>query len=107
MSTVSIVCYVAVGILLLTVTAFVDRHTYFTRFYMDGFVADLNRPVPTPLCVWIVLVIAYSIPVFNVCIFILGAAIWGMSALSNEIAFGNSPKWLVNLVDFLTKPTKL
>lgn len=107
MSTVSIVCYVAVGILLLTVTVFVDRHTYLTKFYRDGFVPDLNRPVPTPLCAWVVLVIAFSIPGFNVIAFILGAAIWGIAVLSNEIAFGNPPKWLVNFVDFLTKPTKL
>lgn len=107
MSIVSIVCSVAVGILLLTVTVFVDRHTYLTKFYNGDWVPDLNRPVPTPLCAWIVLVIAFSIPGFNVAAFILGAAIWVISALSKEIAFGNPPKWLVNFVDFLTKPTKL
>lgn len=107
MSTVSIVCYVAVGILLLTVTIFVDRHTYFTKFYNGDWVPDLNRPVPTPLIAWLLLIVAYSIPMFNIFAFALGAGVWSMSAGCDEIAFGNPPKWLVDLVNFLTKPTKL
>ena len=93
-----------VGAIVLTITIFVHRHTYGTGYVSGGrWEINYDDPAPSPRWAYIGAAIAAFIPIINIILFVLGGLAWGITYASNEIRFGNPPKWLKSIIDFLTK----
>ena len=96
--------FLIVGVILLYITLWVHRHTYFTIYeFGKGYVANLEQPMKLQVWMIIVMAILAAIPIVNVLAFGIGATGWIMSYLYHEIKLGNMPKWWEKLTEFLTR----
>lgn len=101
--------WVMVGVIMLTITIWVHRHTYGV-IYKHGehgehgeYVADLDDPAPFPRWLLLSAVVVSLIPVVNVILFIVGMMEWIINYVEDDVRLGNLPKWFKSVQEFLTK----
>lgn len=95
--------WLIVGIILLTITIWVHRHTYGVTWEHGEYVADLDDPAPFPMWLLLSVVVVSFIPTVNVILFILGMMGWLINYVEDDIRLGNLPKWFKFVQEFLTK----
>lgn len=95
--------WLIVGIILLTITIWVHRHTYGVTWEHGEYVADLDNPAPFPMWLLLSVVVASLIPIVNVILFILGMMGWLINYAEDDVRLGNLPKWFKSVQEFLTK----
>lgn len=95
--------WLIVGIILLTITIWVHRHTYGVTWEHGEYVADLDDPAPFPMWLLLSVVVISFIPTVNVILFILGMMGWLINYVEDDIRLGNLPKWFKFVQEFLTK----
>jgi len=95
--------WLIVGIILLTITIWVHRHTYGVTLEHGEYVADLDNPASVPMWLLLSVVVVSFIPVANVLLFILGVMTWLISYAEDDVRLGNLPKWFKSVQEFLTK----
>ena len=95
--------WLIVGIILLTITIWVHRHTYGTTYEYGECVADLDYPAPFPMWLLLSVVAVSFIPIVNVILFILGMMGWLINYAEDDVRLGNLPKWFKSVQEFLTK----
>lgn len=95
--------WLIVGIILLTITIWVHRHTYGVTWEHGEYVADLDNPASVPMWLLLSVVVVSFIPIANVLLFILGMMGWLISYAENDVRLGNLPKWFKSVQEFLTK----
>ena len=95
--------WLIVGIILLTITIWVHRHTYGVIHEHGEWVADLNDPAPFPMWLLLSVVVVSFIPLVNVSLFISGVITWLIDYWNANIRLGNLPKWFKSVQEFLTK----
>ena len=93
MSTFTLV-WMMVGILMLTITLFVHRHTY-------TFFGSKRLPLP----IWLLLLMIFFAltPVANLIIFIMGGAMYSTFICGQDIVFRCDSKWFKAIKGFLIK----
>lgn len=95
--------WLIVGIILLTITIWVHRHTYGVTWEHGEYVADLDDPAPFPMWLLLSVVVVSFIPTVNVILFILGMMGWLINYVEDDVRLGNLPKWFKFVQEFLTK----
>lgn len=95
--------WLIVGIILLTITIWVHRHTYGVTREHGEYVADLDDPTSFPMWLLLSVVVVSFIPTVNVILFILGMMGWLINYVEDDIRLGNLPKWFKFVQEFLTK----
>lgn len=95
--------WLIVGIILLTITIWVHRHTYGVIHEYGEWVTDLDNPAPFPMWLLLSAVAVSFIPIVNVLLFILGMMGWLINYVENDVRLGNLPKWFKSVQEFLTK----
>lgn len=95
--------WLIVGIILLTITIWVHRHTYGVTWEHGEYVADLDNPAPFPMWLLLSVVAVSFIPIVNVILFILGMMGWLINYAEDDVRLGNLPKWFKSVQEFLTK----
>lgn len=95
--------WLIVGIILLTITIWVHRHTYGVTWEHGEYVADLDNPAPFPMWLLLSVVAVSFIPIVNVILFILGMMAWLINYAEDDVRLGNLPKWFKFVQEFLTK----
>ena len=95
--------WLIVGIILLTITIWVHRHTYGVTWEHGEYVADLDDPAPFPMWLLLSVVVVSFIPTVNVILFILGIMGWLINYVEDDVRLGNLPKWFKFVQEFLTK----
>lgn len=95
--------WLIVGIILLTITIWVHRHTYGVTWEHGEYVADLDDPAPLPMWLLLSVVVVSFIPLVNVSLFISGVITWLIDYGNANIRLGNLPKWFKSVQEFLTK----
>lgn len=95
--------WLIVGIILLTITIWVHRHTYGVTWEHGEYVADLDNPAPLPMWLLLSVVVVSFIPIVSVLLFILGMMAWLINYAEDDVRLGNLPKWFKSVQEFLTK----
>jgi len=95
--------WLMVGVIILTITIWVHRHTYGVTRKHGEYVADLDDPAPFPMWLLLSVVVVSFIPIANVVLFITGMIIWFINYTEDEVRLGNLPKWFKSVQEFLTK----
>lgn len=95
--------WLIVGIILLTITIWVHRHTYGVTWEHGEYVADLDNPAPFPMWLLLSVVAVSFIPIVNVILFILSMMVWLINYAEDDVRLGNLPKWFKSVQEFLTK----
>jgi hypothetical protein len=68
--------WLIVGVVILTITIWVRRHTYGVTYKHGKYVADLDNPTSFPMWLLLVLVVASFIPIVNIILFIVTMMEW-------------------------------
>ena len=95
---VTFLIWVMVSILLFTITLFVHRHTYDT--YYDG---EIKGKTSMPLWFFLLLVLAYCIPILNLLIFAAGMILYFVAWANKDITMNYTSNWYMSLSDWLNK----
>jgi len=95
--------WLMVGVMILTITIWVHRHTYGVTWKHDEFVADLDDPAPFPMWLLLSVVVVSFIPLVNVALFLIGMMGWIINYAEDDVRLGNPPKWFKSVQKFLTK----
>lgn len=95
--------WLIVGIIILTITIWVHRHTYGVFYEHGECVADLDDPAPFPRWFLLSAVVVSFTPIVNIILFLIGMTIWGIFHVDDNIRLGNLPKWFKLIQEFLTK----
>lgn len=95
--------WLIVGIIILTITIWVHRHTYGVTYEHGEYVADLDDPAPFPRWFLLSVAVASFTAVINVVLFLIGVIMWVIFYVDDSIRLGNLPKWFKFVQEFLTK----
>ena len=95
--------WLMVGVIMLTITIWVHRHTYGTIYHEGKYVADLDDRAPFPMWLLLVMVACSLIPIFNIIVFVAGAVMWFTCYFDDGIKLVPVPKWIKVIKEFLTK----
>lgn len=95
--------WLIVGVIMLTITIWVHRHTYGAIYKHGEYVADLDDPAPFPMWLLLSVVVVSFIPIVNVILFLIGMMGWFINCAENDVRLGNLPKWFKSVQEFLTK----
>jgi heme/copper-type cytochrome/quinol oxidase subunit 2 len=102
--------WMIVGIILLTITIFVHKHTYWKEEYWDGkYGKYCEKEHKMPLPVWLVIPMAITafVPVANIIVFALGLMAYGLYRCDPPAGvtpyFRCELRWYKALIGFLTK----
>ena len=90
--------WLIVGIILLTITIFVHKHTYDC-----GYRSKVNDKLSAPRWLYILFTLLAFIPVLNVIAFIIGAVFYCAALSECDIVFHCESKWCKSLIGWLTK----
>lgn len=95
--------WMMVGVIMLTITIWVHRHTYGVIYEHGEYVANLDDPAPFPMWLFLSVVVVSFTPIVNVILFISGMIEWIINYVEDDIRLGNLPKWFKSVQEFLTK----
>lgn len=95
--------WLVVSVIILTTTIWVHRHTYGTIYHEGKYVVDLNDRAPFPMWLLLVMVACSLIPIFNIIVFVSGAAMWFTCYSDSSIKLAPVPKWIKVIKEFLGK----
>ncbi len=88
-----------VGLILLTITIFIHRHTY----SYDDWHNKLKDKMPFPRWLMIVMCAIAAIPLANAVVFFIGMIVYLMHNSCDEIRFHHESAWYKNLTEWLTR----
>lgn len=94
-----------VGIIMLTITIFVHKHTYertpeWRRSYFEDY-KDCKYPFPRWLL--LIMVIVSALPLVNAIGFGIGIVFYGIALSEKDIVFSCKSKWWGSFMEFLNK----
>lgn len=93
--------WMIVGIILLTITIFVHKHTYWRKSYREQ-----EHKMPLPVWLFTLMVIIAFVPILNITAFVIGLIayfVYRWDPLCAETYFRCELRWWGALIGFLTK----
>lgn len=91
--------WVIVGLILLTITIFIHRHTYHYDYWDD----KIRDKLSFPMWLMIVMCITAAIPMVNAIAFFVGMIGYLLTHADYEIRFHCESAWYKNLTKWLTR----
>lgn len=96
--------WLIIGVILLAITIWVNKHTVGTTYQRGRRVADPKKKVFFPIWLLVLMIVFALIPVVNIITFFVFWTIWWvLDYADGTMVLTGYPKWVSSIIDFFTK----